>query len=60
MAPKWEPPTQVPVTCPCCGATFSVPLKAGGMTEQQISGIMETLRLSHPEIYDELGDETGG
>lgn len=60
MSPKWEPPTVVSVTCPCCGAIFNMPLRAGGMTDAQVNGIMEELRELHPEVYEEQGDETGG
>ena len=53
MAPKWEPPTEISVVCPCCQCVFKIPLRAGGMTDQQVEGIMQTLRESHPEIFDE-------
>lgn len=53
MAPKWEPPTEISVTCPCCHCVFKIPLKAGGMTEQQVNGILQELRELHPEIYEE-------
>ena len=53
MTPRWEPPTVVHVKCPCCGAEFSIPLRAGGMTDAQVNAIMDELRELHPEVYEE-------
>ena len=61
MTPRWEPPTVIHVKCPDCGIVIEVPLRAGGMTDAQINGIMDELRELHPEVYnEELSDDIGG